>query len=92
MSPGPIIKGFDVIKGDASGLCACLKGLAINAFAFATVKKAFHGRILVTISSATHADSQAFLSQERLIAFTGVGPPTIRVMESPGLWTATSDC
>src|SRR5207249_2334308 len=61
MSPGPIIKGFDVIKGDASGLRSCLKGLTINAFPFETVKKAFHGRIIVTIGRTTHACYHAFL-------------------------------
>ena len=81
MSPSPIIKGFDVIKGDASGLCACLKGLAINALAFERVKKAFHGCIVVTMRRATHADDHAFLSQERLIVFTVIGTPTISVME-----------
>ena len=81
MSPGPIRKGFDVIKGAAPGLCSCLKGLAINAFAFETMKKAFHGRIIVTISRPTHADNHAFLPHYRLIAFTCVGAPTIAVME-----------
>src|SRR5215469_3574302 len=92
MSPGPIIKGFDVIKGDAPGLCSRLKRLAIDAFAFETMKKAFHGRIIVTISSPTHAGSHAFLPQEHLIAFTRIRTATIGVVEQSGLWTAASDC
>jgi len=39
MSPGSIIKGFDVLKGDAPGLCSRLKRLVIKAFAFETMKK-----------------------------------------------------
>jgi hypothetical protein len=46
MSPGPIRKGFDVLKGAAPGLCSCLKGLAITAFAFETMKKAFLCRMM----------------------------------------------
>ena len=91
MSPGPIIKGFDVIKGAASGLRSCLKRLAINAFTFEAMKKSFHGRIIVTIGSATHTHDHAFLPQERLVVHTRVSAPTIRVMEQADLWTATSD-
>jgi hypothetical protein len=39
MSPGPIIKGFDVVKGGAPRLCSCLKGHSINEFAFETMKE-----------------------------------------------------
>jgi hypothetical protein len=46
-----------------------------------TMKKAFHGRMIVPISRPTHACSHALLVQERLIALTRVGIPTIRVME-----------
>ena len=81
MPPGPIIKGFQVIKGDASGLCACLKGLTINAFAFETVEKALHSRIIVTIRRPTHAHDHRFLSQKRLIAVTGVGTATVRMVQ-----------
>ena len=61
MSPRPIIEDFNVIKGGAPGLCSCLKGLAINAFTFETVKEAFHGCIIVTISSTAHARHHALL-------------------------------
>lgn len=64
MSPGPIIKGFDVVKSDTPGLRPCLKGLAINAFTFETMKEAFHGRIIVTISRPTHACSHAFTARK----------------------------
>ena len=81
MSPYPIIKGFNVIKGAAPGLRSCLKWLAINAFAFKTMKEAFRCRMIVAISSTTHADDHTLLPQERLIALTRVGTPAIRVME-----------
>ena len=81
MSPRPIIEDFNVIKGGAPGLCSCLKGLAINAFTFETVKEAFHGCIIVTLSSTAHARHHALLLQKGLIVLTRVGAPTIRVME-----------
>jgi hypothetical protein len=39
MSAPAIVKGFDVLKGGASGLRSCLKGLPFNAFAFETMEK-----------------------------------------------------
>ena len=81
MSPGPIRETFDVIKGAASGLRSCLKGLAINAFAFETMKETFHGRIIVAVSCAAHAYLHTFLLHEPLIALARVGPAPIRVME-----------
>jgi hypothetical protein len=65
VSPGSIVKTLDVFKGDASGLCSCLKGLAINAFPFETMKEAFHGRIIVAISSTAHAYQHTCLLEER---------------------------
>jgi hypothetical protein len=81
MSSPPIVKGFDVIKGGTSGLRSCLKGLSLNAFALETMEEAFHGRIIITVRCPTHAYYHAFLPQEGLIAFTGVGAPTIAVMQ-----------
>jgi hypothetical protein len=92
MSPGPVIETFDGIKSRASGLCSCLKRLAINAFTFEPMKEAFCGCIIIAISSTAHANSHPFLPQERLIVLARVGTSTIGVMEEPGLWTATSDC
>lgn len=60
MSPRPVIESFDVIKGGAPGLCSCLKRLAVNAFTLETMKKAFHGRIIVAVSSTAHAGLHAF--------------------------------
>lgn len=91
MSPCPIVKGFDVVKGAVPGLCSCLKGLSINAFPFEAMKETFHRGIIVTVSSSTHAAYQAFLLQKRLVALTGVRTATIGVMEQPSLWTAPSD-
>ena len=64
MSPGPIIETFDVIKGAASGLRSCLKGLAINAFAFETMKETFHGRVIVAVSRAAHAYLHTFAARK----------------------------
>ena len=86
-----IIEALDEIKGSTSSLCSGLKRLAINAFAFETMEETFHGCIIVTVSSTAHAHHHAFLPQERLITLTRVGTSTIRVMEQPGLWTATND-
>ena len=91
VSPASIIETLDVIEGGASGLCSCLKRLAINAFPFETVKETFHSGIIVAIGSPAHACSYAFLLQECLIALARVGTPPIRVMEQPSFWTATSD-
>jgi hypothetical protein len=60
MSPSPIIKGFNVIKDGASRLCSCLKRLVVNAFTLETVKKAFHSRIIVAVSSTAHTRLHAF--------------------------------
>jgi hypothetical protein len=60
MSPSPIIKDFNVIKGGTAGLCSCLKRLAINAFTLETMKKAFHDRIIIAVSSTAHAGLHTF--------------------------------
>jgi hypothetical protein len=77
----PVIKGFQGIKGTASCLCSCLKGLPSNAFAFEPMKEALHRRMIVTISRTTHTHDHALLLQKRLLAFTGGGPPTIALLE-----------
>ena len=77
MSPGPIIETFNVIKSRASGLCSCLKSLAINAFTFEAMKEAFCSCIIVAIRSPAHAYLHAFLPQERLIVLARIGTTTI---------------
>ncbi len=61
MSALAIVKGFGVFEACSSGLCSGLKGLSFNALSFKAVEKAFHGRIIVAISSPAHADNHAFL-------------------------------
>jgi hypothetical protein len=66
MSPPPIGKGFDGIKGGTSGLRSCLKGLSLNAFAFEPMEEAFHGRMIITVRRPTHACSHALLTGRAL--------------------------
>jgi hypothetical protein len=55
VSSGAIIEALDEFKGNASSLRSCLEIFSINAFPFEAMKKAFHGRIIVPISSTAHA-------------------------------------
>lgn len=81
VSPDPIVEAFDEFKGNASRLRSCLEIFAIKAFSLETMKKAFHDRIIITISSAAHARFDTFVLQKRLIALTRVRTSTIRVMK-----------
>ncbi len=55
MSPGPIVKGFNVVEGCTPGLCSRLKCFRVNAFTLEAVKEPLCGSIIVTIGSAAHA-------------------------------------
>ena len=61
VSPAAIIETLDVLKGPASGLCPRLKGRPFNALALEAMKETLHGRIIVAVGSAAHADDHAFL-------------------------------
>lgn len=75
------IEALDEFKSNASGLRSCLKGLAIDTFAFETLEETFPHPILVTISSTAQAYSHVFLLQEHLIALARLGTPAIRMLE-----------
>jgi hypothetical protein len=68
VSPGPIIKAFDELEEDKSGLRSRLKGRALDTLAFERAKERLHHRVIVAVATAAHTDDHSPFSKYPLIA------------------------
>src|SRR5206468_9520058 len=67
-----IVEGFDVIEDLGSSLGASAEAAAVNQLQFEGAPEAFHGGVVITVTSATHRGDQAGLSQGLTIIAAGV--------------------
>src|SRR5581483_10485394 len=68
MQTNRVIETFEVRKDGRAGLPVRLERHAVDTLTSECVKEGLHGRIVVTVGRAAHADFDAHLGQKGLIA------------------------
>jgi hypothetical protein len=79
MSTNPIVKTFKIFKDGLSSFLPSEQTRAIHTLAFEGTEKAFHGRMIVTVSHPTHAGDNASFPQLALLSLAGVRAALIGV-------------
>jgi len=90
MQTNRVIETFEVRKDGRAGLPVRLERHAVHTLTRECVKEGLHGRIVVTVGRAAHADFEAHLGQKGLIAPAGGRAAPIGVMEHVRLGVPTS--
>lgn len=81
MPTGPIVEALNIFKGNSSRVWPRLEVLAVNTFIFEAMKETLQRCMIIAIARPTHADLNALLRQDGLIAFTCVGASSVWMME-----------
>src|SRR2546425_12590139 len=81
----PIIEHLDILKDVLCCFLTRAVSAMVDEFAFECPEEAFDTGVVPTVPPSRHADSNAMLGEQLLVACGSILAPPIRVVQQPGL-------
>src|SRR2546429_4365161 len=87
-----VIKALQVLENGRASLLSRLEAHSIGTLLGQSGKEGFHGRVVITVSCATHTHLDARFSQHGLVALAGKLTAAVRMRQESCLWTPIGQC